>query len=99
VKFRRNYDDLHFRVTWSDGGGMVPGPTGWNVRVLAVVPAAELDLWIGGLSAASDPQLDWIPDIPTAPPDLGGFEWFTGPGVTVGIDRKNRTVFYWNWAT
>jgi hypothetical protein len=67
--------------------------------MLTVVPAAELDLWIGGLSAASDPQLDWIPDIPTAPPDLGGFEWFTGPGVTVGINRKNRTVFYWNWAT
>ncbi|MDA0841458.1 MAG: hypothetical protein O2857_27150, partial [Planctomycetota bacterium] len=31
VKFRRSYDDLHFDLSFVEGGsGMVPGPTEWN---------------------------------------------------------------------
>ena len=100
VKFRRSYDDLHFDLSYIDGGsGMVPGPTEWNVRVVAVVPAGEIDQWIDGLSVASDPELDWIPDIPKAPTDLSRYKWYEGDRVIVGIDRESRSVLYWNHAS
>lgn len=99
VKFRRSYDDLHFDLTYIDGGsGMVPGPTEWNVRVLAVVPAGEIDQWTDGLSVASDPELDWVSNIPTAPTDLSRYKWYEGDRVIVGIDRESRSVLYWNHA-
>ena len=99
VKFRRSYDDLHFALSYIDGGsGMVPGPTEWNVRVFAVVPAGEIDQWIDGLSVVSDPELDWISDIPKAPTDLSRYKWYEGDRVIVGIDRESRTVLYWNHA-
>lgn len=100
MKFRRSYDDLHFHLSYIDGGsGMVPGPTEWNVRVLAVVPAGEIDQWIDGLSVASDPELDWISDIPKAPTDLSRYKWYEGDRVIVGIDRESRTILYWNHAS
>ena len=99
VKFRRSYDDLHFALSYIDGGsGMAPGPTEWNVRVFAVVPAGEIDQWIDGLSVVSDPELDWISDIPKAPTDLSRYKWYEGDRVIVGIDRESRTVLYWNHA-
>jgi len=100
MKFRRSYDDLHYRLSYIDGGGgMVPGPTEWNVRILALVPAGELDEWIDGLSVTSDPELDWVSEIPNAPTDLEGFRWYEGDRVIVGIDRENRVVLYWNHAS
>jgi hypothetical protein len=100
MKFRRSYDDLHFHLSYIDGGsGMVPGPTEWNVRIFAVVPAGEIDQWIAGLSAASDPELDWISDIPKAPTDLSRYKWYEGDCVIVGIDRESRFVLYWNHAS
>ena len=97
VKFRRTYDDLHFHLSYIDGGsGMVPSPTEWNVRVFAVVPAQEIDQWIDGLAVVSDPELDWISGIPKAPTDLNGYKWYQGDRVIIGIDRERRIVLYWN---
>lgn len=99
VTFRRSYDDLHFDLSYIDGGsGMVPGPTEWNVRVFAVVPAGEIDQWIDGLSVVAVPDLEWISGIPKAPPDVSRYKWYKGDRVNVGIDRESRTVLYWNHA-
>jgi hypothetical protein len=100
VTFRRGYDDLHFHLSYIDGGsGMVPSPTEWNIRVLAIVPAGEVVQWIDGLSLASDPELDWISDISEAPTDLSSYKWYEGDHVIVGIDRESRIVLYWNHAS
>ena len=97
VKFRRSYDDLHFNLSYIDGGyGMVSSPTEWNVRVFAIVPAEEIEQWIDGLSATANPKLDWISDIPKAPTDLSRYKWYKGDRVMVGIDRESRSVLYWN---
>ena len=100
MKFRRSYDDLHFHISFIDGdSGMVPGPTEWNLRVLAVVPEGQIDQWIDGLSAAPDPELNWISDLPKVPSDLSRYKWYEGDRVIVGIDRESRTVLYWNHAS
>ena len=99
VKFRRSYDDLHFDLSYIDGGsGMVPGPTEWDVRVFAIVPVGEIDQWVDGFSITLDPELDWVSGIPTAPADVSSYEWYEGDRVIVGIDRERRSVLYWNHA-
>lgn len=100
VKFRRSYEDLHFRLSFIDGdSGMGPGPTEWNIRLLATVPADEIDQWIDGLGAVKLPDLDWVSDIPRAPTDLSQFVWYQDDKRTVGVNRVNRIVLYWNHAS
>ena len=100
VKFRRRYDDLHFRLSFIDGGsGRTPGPTEWDICVFAIVPAGEIDQWIDGLSAATEPELNWVSDIPEAPNDLSDFDWHEDGRRLVGIDREKRIVLYRNHAS
>ena len=99
VKFRRSYDDLEFHIAFIDGGsGAVPGPSEWDIRFSAIVPAAELDHWIDGLEADEAPSTDWIAAIPDGAPELNEFKWYRDDGRNVGIDRKNRRVLYRNEA-
>ncbi len=100
VKFRRNFDDLHFRILFFDGGsGMVPGPSEWDIRLLAIVPVEEIDQWIDGLSAVTDPKLDWVHNVPNAPTDLRDFNWYQDDRRIVGIHRVKRIVLYRNHAS
>lgn len=100
VKFRRNYEDIHFRISFIDGGsGMVPGPTEWNIRLIATVPADEIDQWIDGLGEVKSPDLEWISDIPNAPANLSDFQWYQDDKRTVGVSRLSRTILYRNHAS
>ncbi len=95
VKFRRRYKALDFHITYHDGGGgLLPSPSEWHIRLRAVVPAEELDLWIGGLKATKSPKTGWLADVPGAPTDLNGFAWFAKGGRTVGINRMTHTVLF-----
>ena len=97
VTYRRSYQELHFNLSYLDGGsGLVPGPTEWNVRLFATVPAEQLDKWTNGLSQTSTPELDWISDIPQAPKDVSSYQWHQDNGVTVGIHKEENKVLYWN---
>ena len=47
VTFRRGYRELDFHIVYRDGGGgAVPGPSEWDIRVVAIVPAEELASWV-----------------------------------------------------
>src|SRR3954451_19838714 len=48
VTFRRTYETLDFDVMYQNngGGGGAPGPSDWDVRLVATVPAAELGTWV-----------------------------------------------------
>ena len=100
VIFRRSYEDLHFQLSFIDGdSGMVPGPTEWNIRLAATIPADEIDQWTEGLDATKLPDLDWVPEIPSAPTDLSDYKWYQDATRTVGVNRVNRNVLYWNHAS
>ena len=97
VVFRRAYDDLDFRIEFRDGGdGRMASPSEWNVRVSAIVPAAEIEQWSEGFDPASDPDLAWVAEIPGGPKDLDAFDWVEDGGRIVGIDRGGRRVLYRN---
>jgi hypothetical protein len=105
VTFRRTYETLDFDVMFQDngGGGGVPGPSDWDVRLVATVPTAELNAWVptGATTPTTAPSAadqDWLKSVPTAL-DLGGVtEWYVDGRRVVGIDRGRRIVVYRNWA-
>ncbi|TAE75405.1 MAG: hypothetical protein EAZ65_08060 [Verrucomicrobia bacterium] len=97
VSFRRIYEDLSFDISYLDGGnGIVPGPTEWDIRLLAKVPQASLDEWVSGLASTPAPDLAWVFTIPGAPSKLASFEWYSDDARAVGISREHRLVLYRN---
>jgi len=100
VKFRRSYEDIHFRISFIDGdSGRVTGPTEWNIRLIATVPADEIDQWIDGLGEVKLPDLEWIREIPNAPTNFNDFKWYQDGKRIVGVSRVSRRVLYRNHAS
>jgi hypothetical protein len=99
VTFRRGYESLDFAIRYqNNGGGMVPGPSEWDIRVVAVVPASEMGAWIpAGVAARSDVDAAWVKEVPTGVDVSGVREWYVTGGVVVGVDRSKRVVVYRNW--
>ena len=90
VTFRRGYSDLGFHIAYhNNGGGMLPGPSEWDIRLVAAVPAAELATWVPpGLAPSPSADKQWLAGIPGDDNAAGIREWYTGPGLVVGIDRE-----------
>jgi hypothetical protein len=96
VTFRRTYETLDFDIMYqNNGGGTVPGASDWDVRIVATVPASELQAWVpAGVNASSAPDIAWLKSVP-ATLDLSGLsEWYVDGKRIVGIDRAKRIVVY-----
>jgi hypothetical protein len=99
VAFRRTYETLDFDVFYQDngGGGGVPGPSDWDIRLVATVPAAEVAAWIpAGVKRATTPPTDtaWLKSVPTTVDPSGINEWYVDGPRTIGLDRGRRIVAY-----
>jgi hypothetical protein len=96
VSFRRTYESLDFDIAFHNNSGMPPGSSDWDIRLVATVPASELQAWVpaGVRAAASSPDTAWLAAVPTAH-DLSGVRdgYLDGERV-VGIDRARRIVVY-----
>lgn len=100
VTFRRSYRELDFHIYYFNGGrGLVPGPSEWDVRVVATVPHGELELWVpAGEPAAPTADTAWLASVPGAERAGTITEWYVRPGRTVGVDRARAVVAYRVWA-
>lgn len=99
VTFRRGYSDLGFHIVFHNNGGMVPGPSEWDIRLVAAVPPTELAAWVPpGLAATPSADTHWLAGVPGEGQAAGIREWYTGPGLVVGIDREHSVVAYRRWA-
>jgi hypothetical protein len=99
VTFRRTYTDLTFHVVYhNNGGGLVPAPSEWDIRFVAVIPPTEVGAWVPPDSAAK-PTTDarWLADVPGSERAAKISEWYTAPGLVVGIDRERSVVAYRRW--
>ena len=96
VTFRRTYETLDFDIMYqNNGGGMVPGPSDWDVRLVAIVPAQELQAWVpAGIAVQPAPNTDWLKSVPTALDLSGVSEWYVDGKRVVGLDRAKRIVVY-----
>ena len=92
VTFRRTYETLDFDITFFNGGGMSPSPSEWDLRLVATVPAAELEDWVPEDAVKVEAQTDWLISVPTHfdLPVLD--EWYAKGGHTIGISRARRIV-------
>lgn len=101
VTFRRKYDKLEYDVLYqNNGGGMVPGPSDWDIRLLAVVPSTEVDAWIPkGVAKAEAAPPQWLRELPGVIAKDGITEWYRKSGLEVGVDRSRAIVAYRNTST
>jgi hypothetical protein len=99
LTFRRNYRELDFHIVYqNNGGGMVPGPSEWDIRLVAVVPHEELELWIpSGVKPIRSIQNEWLAEVPNANRASGVAEWYVDGLMEVGINRVNSVVAYRIW--
>ncbi|HQY87329.1 MAG TPA: hypothetical protein PK402_01635 [Tepidisphaeraceae bacterium] len=96
VSFRRTYETLDFDIMYqNNNGGMVPGPSDWDVRLVATVPESELQAWIpAGVSSAPTADTQWMKTVPTTLDLSGVNEWYVDGTRVVGVDRTKRIIVY-----
>ena len=82
---------MEFHINFYDGGsGEIPGPSDWDIRIFAKVPAEEIEAWTNGLEPAEEVVTEWLKALPKAPDQLEEFEWVSGGKRLVGCHRKSR---------
>ncbi len=98
VTFRRKYEKLDYDVMYqNNGGGMVPAPSDWDIRLIAAVPPTDVDSWIPTHAEKDDgPPPQWLQDLPGSIERYGIKEWYRKLGTQVGIDRARSIVAYRN---
>jgi len=99
VTFRRTYETLDFSIQYINGGnGTVPGPSTWDIRLVATVPESELKGWLLSGPPVTAPDTGWLKVVQSSINLSGLSEWYVEKGRVVGIDRKCRIVAYRAWA-
>ena len=99
VTFRREFSDLGFHIVYkNNSGGMVPGPSDWDIRLVATVPPAEIAQWVPpGVAATPSADTQWLVGVPGAERAAQIEQWYAGARSMVGIDRKRSVVAYRRW--
>ena len=97
VKFRRTYQELDFVITYRNNSyGLVPGPSDWDIRIVARVRSADLAQWTEGLEATASPDVDWLEALPGRIDHTGVSAWFQSGKRLVGVDKRNAIIVYRN---
>jgi hypothetical protein len=92
VNFRRAYRQLDFQVFYqNNSGGMLAGPSDWDIKILAQVPCNELDLWLQGFTLSKESHRI---DIQSNLNVDGIRQWYQKPQTKLGLDKKSCIVFY-----
>jgi hypothetical protein len=98
VTFRRGYEALEFHVTYRNGGSFPPGPSEWDIRLVARVPPAELASWVPERCApTASADTTWLGAVPGAEEAADITEWYIEPRRVVGIGRRRSVVAYRCW--
>ena len=78
-KFPTEVEELSFHIVYHDNsGGLAPGPSDWDIQILAKVKNENLAQWHSKMPPASDNlDLEWLKDLgetPAESPKLYGTE-------------------------
>lgn len=98
VTFRRQYRKLEFDLFYqNNSGGFVPGPSEWDIRLIAEVAVPDLAQWHPAqVSPKTQAPPQWVGEIAGSIPKSGITEWYMQSGVEIGIDAKAGIVAYRN---
>ena len=93
ISYRRTYETLEYQVDFRNGDGFAPSE--WDVRLVAKVPASEVQAWVPpGVARASKVDREWLGSIPRVPDLAGISEWYVEQGRIIGIDRERSLIAY-----
>ena len=99
VTFDRTYHSLDYVIDYFDGGrGMLPAPSEWDIRIVAVVPKDELGQWSSELHTSEPFDIGWVESVGVT---INHFElerWYCKGDIEVAVDEDNSTVIYRNVA-
>ena len=93
----KSFKELDFHIFYKDNSaGMVPGPSDWDICVIAQVPNSELDSWIKDLAELKkSPKLECFDIVPTDIDYSGVSEWFgKGNNSFIGLDRSKNVIVF-----
>lgn len=98
VTFDRMYDELEYSVFYqNNGGGGIPGPSDWDIRIVAKVPPEQIQAWVPANSVAgAAPATKWFESTADKIDVSSISEWHTDGQRSVGLDRQNSIVVYRN---
>ncbi len=98
VTFSRTYLKLEYDIQYNNHSeGMVPGPSDWDIKILAVVPPDEIEDWIPkGVSKSKGAPPAWVASMKAEISTDGVTEWYEKERIKVGIDRTDSIVVYRN---
>jgi hypothetical protein len=84
----------------NNGGGMAPGPSDWDIRLIAVVPKAQIEEWItDGIERSDSLSPNWLKVLPGTIDRTGITEWYHEGGTTIGLDRERGIVAFRSTST
>lgn len=99
VNFKREYMELEYDIVYQNNGtgGGIPGPSDWDIRLIAKVPAEQIEQWLlpKPLDAAT-PEPMWHKETAHEIDISSVNEWYVDGNRTVGLDRANSIVVYRN---
>ena len=74
----------------------MPGPSDWDIRIIARIPSTDLTQWTTGLKQTASPDIDWLKELPGSIDHSGVSAWFQSGNCVVGVDKANAIVVYRN---
>jgi hypothetical protein len=97
VGFQRHYESLDFDINYLNHSGQPPVPSEWDVRLVAIVPEAELQAWVPpGVARSSSADTAFLKTVPTTVDYSNIREWYVDQHAVVGLDRAKRIVVYYS---
>lgn len=97
IRFRRTYNELNFCILFqNNSGGLLSGPSDWDIQIVAKIPKSEIELWTKGLLPTTLPNADWVKEVPGSIDISGVSVWFKQDNRLVGVDNTNNVIVYRN---
>lgn len=98
VTFERMYNELEYSVFYqNNGGGGIPGPSDWDIRIVAKVPPEQIQAWVPANSVVgAAPKTKWFESTADKIDVSSISKWHTDWQRSVGLDRQNSIVVYRN---
>ena len=96
VKFRRKYDKLEYNIYYqNNSGGRLPGPSDWDIRLVAQVPSDEIAQWISpDMKAGNPPKDGWHLSTANEIDVNNVTQWHIAGGRSLGIDPDGSIIVY-----
>ena len=90
------YEEVDYDIFYQNNSdGFVPGPSDWDIQIVAKVPPDTLQEWIPqDVPQTKSPRNLWHERIATDIDVSNLNEWYEDGGRSIGIDRENSVVVY-----